>query len=141
MSGDLNTFVPEARGIELAGKTVVVLPLRIRQVPMFARLIAPAAAILATGDLLAAVTRYGEDLIQAVAVATGESVEWVGELTSDDFVLLAGLVVEVNADFFVQQVMPKLTKVSDTLMAMLGRMPSTHSSTPATATPPASTTP
>jgi hypothetical protein len=86
----------------------MIVPLKVRQIPAFARAISPLAGVLARGDLLAAIALHGEALIEAVAVATGESPERLGALEADAFLQVVSTVILVNADFFTQRVKPAL---------------------------------
>ena len=66
---------------------------------------------------------------KAVAIASRRPPEWVTNLALDDAVRLAEAVFEVNADFFIQRVLPSLTeaatRVSQTLGVQIpGAMPS-----------------
>lgn len=107
----LDTYIPDSRHLVVGGKNVTVAPLMVRQVPGFTRALGPAAQAVFAGDLMGAVTTHGEALIEAVAIATGESAEWLGELAPDDFLVLLGEVMEVNADFFFRRVAPVMAKV------------------------------
>ena len=62
----------------------------------------------------------------AIAIAVGKPREWVDDLDADDAVLLASTVIEVNADFFTRQVMPRLSA----LFAQVGDATSPGGSTP-----------
>lgn len=42
----------------------------------------------------------GEDLVRAVAIATDQPEDWLGELLPDEFLALVTAVVDVNTDFF-----------------------------------------
>lgn len=137
----LDTYVPEVRQLLVAGKTIACPPLRVRQIPAFTRAVAPILAPLLAGDWLRAVCDGGEDLVRAIAIATGETVEWLGELLPDELVTLAVAVTEVNADFFVRRVLPALTEAVATVTTTLGEMPSPSSPPAATAIPASSITP
>jgi len=57
-------------------------------------------------------------------------------LSLDDAIQVAEAVFEVNADFFIQRVVPQLQRVSQRLGRLtLGPIHSSDSSAPATATP------
>lgn len=129
----LETYIPEARHLVIAGKPVTVAPLKVRQIPAFARAIAPAAQAVFSGDLMGAVAAHGEALIEAMAIATGESAEWLGELEADAFLALVGEVVEVNADFFVRRVGPALNATVE----RIGQALTTAGATPSPACSPA----
>lgn len=126
----LETYVPEIRHPLICGKNVTVAPLKVRQIPPFLRAAGPAAQALFMGDLAGALAVHGESLIHALAVATGEPADWLGELAADEFLTLLGEVVEVNADFFAHRVSPALTATVDKLSQALtaGATPSPSSS-------------
>lgn len=127
---DLNTYVPEIRHPLIGGKTVTVAPLKVRQIPPFLRAAGPAAGLLFAGDLAGALGLHGEALIEAIAIATHEPADWLGDLDADEFLRLVGEVVEVNADFFAHRVSPALTATVDRLTSALtaGETPSPSSS-------------
>ncbi|MCB1630603.1 MAG: hypothetical protein H7A12_07270 [Pseudomonadales bacterium] len=83
----------------------------------------------------------GDDLVRAVAIATDQTEDWLGELLPDEFLPLVTAVVEVNADFFVRRVLPALNAATETTLATLGMTPLPSSSPTATAGPESSTTP
>lgn len=115
--------------VTAGGERVEVAPLKVRQLGAFARAVSPllddlAAVGLATageqsGAFGSAVVRRADEVAQAVSAATARSAEWVGEQAIDDLVGLAALVVEVNADFFVRRLLPKLEAA---LPAVTGRI-------------------
>lgn len=136
----LDTYVPAVRQRQIGDKTVSIAPLKVRQIPAFARALAPAARELAAGDLGAALLGHGEALIDALAVATGAPVEWLGALEADEFLALAADVVEVNADFFTHRTAPALEQALARVTAALA--PATAGATLSSASPaPASATP
>lgn len=118
---NLETYVPTAKTATAGGKAIAILPLRVRQLPAFAAAIAPAAGMLSERNLLAAVARHGPSLIEAVSIATGEPVDWLGDLLPDEFVALVADVIEVNADFFVRRVNPALHQAEAMLVSLMTR--------------------
>lgn len=125
----LDTYIPLERVIQAGGKNISVSPLRVRQIPAFARAIAPAVPALSGGDLAGAVGAHGDSLIRAVCVATSEAEDWVGDLMPDEFMALCVVVIEVNADFFSRRVVPTLMQASEATRKalMAGEMPSPSS--------------
>ena len=136
---NLTTYIPEVRHPMIGGKNVTVAPLKVRQIPAFTRAITPVMGLLTGGNLLAAVASAGDDLIQAVSIATDEPATWIGDLEADEFLQLAAKVLEVNADFFVHRVAPAMTNASQTLTRILGETGSLSSSAPDLAGPASST--
>jgi hypothetical protein len=51
-----------------------------------------------------------DDLIDAVAIGCNESVEFVSELDTMEFIKLAGKVMVVNVDFFARR-LPQITEI------------------------------
>ena len=134
---DFAALPPVPTSIEIGGEPIEILPLRIGELPAFARTIRPFAEQL-TGELDwdTIIADHGEAVLQALAVATRRPCSWVEGLAIDDAIRLADALLEANADFFVRAVTPACTRMAEHLasrMAGLGR--SSGSSEPATATP------
>lgn len=116
--------------LDIGGERIELTPLRVGDVPAFARAVQPVATSLsASPDWLTLLAEHGEAVIEAVAIASRRPVDWVTNLALDDAVRLAEAVFAVNADFFIQRVLPSLTeaatRVSQTLAARIpGATPS-----------------
>lgn len=131
MRGDTFAALPPVPvTLVIGGERLELTPLKVGDVPAFARAVQPVAASLsASPDWLALLAEHGEAVIDAVAIASRRPPEWVTNLALDDAVRLAEAVFEVNADFFIQRVLPSLTeaatRVSQTLGVQIpGAMPS-----------------
>jgi len=131
MRGDTFAALPPVPvTLVIGGERLDLTPLKVGDVPAFARAVQPVAASLsASPDWLALLAEHGEAVIDAVAIASRRPPEWVTNLALDDAVHLAEAVFEVNADFFIQRVLPSLTeaatRVSQTLGVQIpGAMPS-----------------
>ena len=131
MRGDTFAALPPVPvTLVIGGERLDLTPLKVGDVPAFARAVQPVAASLsASPDWLALLAEHGEAVIDAVAIASRRPPEWVTNLALDDAVRLAEAVFEVNADFFIQRVLPSLTeaatRVSQSLGARIsGAMPS-----------------
>ncbi len=125
MRGDTFAALPPVPvTLVIGGERLELTPLKVGDVPAFARAVQPVAASLsASPDWLALLAEHGEAVIDAVAIASRRPPEWVTNLALDDAVRLAEAVFEVNADFFIQRVLPSLTeaatRVSQTLRARI----------------------
>jgi len=108
--GDLDQLIPQAVEITLAGEAIEIKPLKVGQMPAFMRAIAPVAQQIGGEaiDWLALLGEHGDKLLTAVAIAVGKPRAWVEDLGADEAILLTAKVIEVNADFFTRQVLPKL---------------------------------
>jgi hypothetical protein len=115
----------------IGGERLDLTPLKVGDVPAFARAVQPVAASLsASPDWLALLAEHGEAVIDAVAIASRRPPEWVTNLALDEAVRLTEAVFEVNADFFIQRVLPSLTEAATRVSQTLGaRIPGAmHSS-------------
>jgi len=117
---DLDVLVPQARLMELAGQRLTISPLVVGELPAMLKAVRPFAEQL-TGepDWLALLCDHGNDLLAALALASRQPREWVDALALDDAITLAATVFEVNADFFVRRVAPK---VGDLAQSLNGRL-------------------
>lgn len=143
----LATLFPQPERLAVAGETVEVWPLRVRQLAPFAAAMAP---VLEGYEQVrqglsghepepawwaGLVCDYAPALIPALAVALDRPEPWIGELFLDDLTRVAVVVFRVNADFFVQRMMPMATTaLAPYLPATPGQTPATGSSAPATMT-------
>ena len=118
---DLETLIPPGVQITVAGETLTLKPLKVGSLPAFLRAISPVMQSLTAPaiDWLALFGERGDDLLSAIAIAVGKPREWVDDLAADEAILLAAKVIEVNADFFTQTVIPKL----DGLFAQMKQAP------------------
>lgn len=107
---DLDTLIPTATTVSVAGEALAIKPLKVGQMPAFLRAISPVMHQVTATDIdwLALFGERGEDLLLAISIAVGKPRDWVDDLAADEAILLAAKVIEVNADFFTRQVIPKL---------------------------------
>lgn len=99
--------------VEIAGERIDLSPLKVGEVPAFARAVQPIAASLsASPDWLALLAEHGEAVIAAVAIAARRPVDWVAGLDLDEAVRLAEAVFGVNADFFIRRLLPSVTQAA-----------------------------
>ena len=104
---------PMPASVEIAGEHIELTPLKVGEVPAFARAVQPIAVSLsASPDWLAMLAEHGEAVIAAVAIATRRPVDWVADLDLVDAVHLAEAVFGVNADFFLRRLLPSVTQAA-----------------------------
>lgn len=129
----LDTYIPQPRILEIGGKSLALLPLRVRQLGPFSRAVEPVAGLLMAGDMLDAVRGGAEHIAAAVAIATDQDPAWVGDLYPDDLLRLVAAVMEINADFFTRAVTPLLLEIA------AGMPNATPGATPSRSLPPTDT--
>lgn len=84
----------------------VIEPVSVADLPAFLKAIEPIAAEIASGDIMGALLRHADAVIEATAIGARVERAWLDQQTPDVLVELASRVLEVNADFFVQRVLP-----------------------------------
>ena len=114
---DLQTLIPQAVELVVKGEPLAILPLKVGQMPAFLRAVSPMLQQLSTSDIdwLALLGEHGVALLSAIAIAVGKPRAWVDDLAADEAIVLAAKVIEVNADFFTLQVIPKLGGLFESL--------------------------
>lgn len=141
----MNTFAafpPQPVTLDIAGAALSITPIRVGEVPALLAAIQPFADQLANAepDWLAILSTHGAALLRTLALASRQPQAWIDDLPLDAAIALATTLFEVNADFFVERVMPAVQDASLRLHACLdqvtpGRTPSIASSGPDTASP------
>ena len=114
MGNDMFAALPPVPlSIEIAGERIDLSPLKVGELPAFARAVQPiAVGLSASPDWLALLAEHGEAVIAAIAIATRRPVVWVAGLDLDEAVRLAEAVFGVNADFFIQRLLPSVTQAA-----------------------------
>lgn len=113
---DLNVLVPQGRALELAGQRLTISPLVVGELPAMLKVVRPFAEQLSgEPDWLTLLCEHGEALLAALAIASRQPRNWVNALDLDDAITLAATVFEVNADFFVRRVAPKVGDLAQSL--------------------------
>ncbi len=117
---NLQQMVPETVEVTVGGETLTIGPIRIRQVSRVARHVGGLVRFFA-GDVIdfeGLLTEGAEALMEALAAATDQPVDWIGELNLDEVVRLTRTVVEVNGDFFARTVLPEVEKAQGVLSGL-----------------------
>lgn len=121
----LEKIVPTPIRIDVADERLSLTPIKTRELPAMMRAIAPILAEIQGGDILGALAKNADSIVDAVSIGSRKPREWVDELDLDDLVAVAGAVLEVNVDFFVRAVLPGLTKAVEGLTNINGLTQST----------------
>lgn len=133
-----DAFPPTPVSLEIGGQALSITPIRVGELPALINAIQPFAHRLVDEepDWLALLASHGDALITATALASRRPKDWVEGLALDEAIRLAAAVFEVNADFFVQRVVPAVQQATARVNSRLsGPTPCTASSDPGTASP------
>jgi hypothetical protein len=117
-------------------RSIAITPIKVRDLPRFLKAIELIAQELSAGDIAGALMRHADAVIEATAIGAGVDRAWLEEQTPDVLAELAAKVLEVNADFFVQRVLPVVNAAAERLskIASGGTSGSRGSLPPASAT-------
>lgn len=100
---DLPAFIQTIESVDVA------------DLPAFLKAIEPVASEMAEGNVFAALMRNADAVIEATAIGAKVDRDWLRAQKSDVLVNLAGRVLEVNADFFFQRVLPVIQDIAEKL--------------------------
>lgn len=120
---EIDNLLDTPTPLTVGGKELALTPMRFGALARALRLLGPLAEHL-TGGAVSISSLLGVDgsrLIELMAMLSGESVEWVEQLGTDDAVRLAGVLYEVNQVFFARRVSPVLTETLTHISAALAR--------------------
>jgi len=117
----LDAFVPLIVTVNVGHLTVAVTPITMGQLPRFARALRPIQSVFDGGEIdwLALVADHGDSVIDAVVAATSLDRPFVEKLNGDEFIALAGAVIEVNFDFFARRLLGALSEITSKVVARL----------------------
>ncbi len=114
--------------VTVAGVVVAVAPVKVRDLPAFLTAIEPMLGSIGllggsgAAGVLALLAVHGQRMIEATALGAGVEEAWLGEQTPDVLVDLVVAVVEVNIDFFVRVLLPKVTAATQEMTELGGGM-------------------
>ena len=109
--------------VVIAGENLDITPLKVGELPTFARAVRSIAIKLSPDpDWLSLLSEDGECVILALAIACRRPHEWVAGLALDDAIHLAEMVFEANADFFIRRVVPEVMRVAGGINARIGTL-------------------
>lgn len=112
---------PVPTALVIDGESLELTPLKVGELPAFARAVQPLVDSLSvSNDWMALLTQHGEAVIAAVAIASRRPEAWVAGLEIDEAVRLADAVFEVNADFFIRRLLPVITETACRIGQRLG---------------------
>ena len=116
MNDVLSALPPVPSSLVIAGQTLEISPLKVGELPVFARTVQPLIGKLsADPDWMRLLAQEGEAVILSIAVASRRAPDWVRALDLDDAIRLAEALFAANADFFVRRVLPEIQRVTQTL--------------------------
>lgn len=103
-------------------------PIKVKDLPPFLKAIEPVLRSVEEGRPWSAIAcAYPDALVDAVVIGAGVERPWLEEQTIEILADLAFAVLEVNIDFFVQTLLPRLQELGDRLNTATGSLGGTAS--------------
>jgi hypothetical protein len=118
---EFDAFGAQPTDLTIADEVLAISPIRVGEIPKILSAIKPFSDQLMEDqiDWLGIVTQHGDSLLAAIAIAARKPQDWVEALSLDDAITLATALFEVNADFFVQRVVPTLQQAAGRINAQI----------------------
>lgn len=122
MSNELAQLFPTGKELSIRDENLTIKPFKFGELPRVFKAIEPLTVTLATmmstkqldvsaiGTLLA---EGGDNVLDLIAIGARKPRAWVDQLELDEGIDVLAAVLEVNADFFVHKVLPRLTQVME----------------------------
>lgn len=113
-------MIPSTPQIIIESRTgnIILEPMRMAKLKAFSDVVEPVITQVFTvledtenskQNIVQMITKHYDDLVKVICVACNDvTKEKIDDMLPDDFVSLVGGVIEVNADFFVQNLLPMI---------------------------------
>jgi len=107
-----SSIFPTATKVTVRDKTIEIYPLPVKNIAKAATAASPLISALSVDKIDPVIVMQNADsVIELVAIGTGETVEWVGDLNIAELTELFGAVISQNADFFIQKALPTIQEM------------------------------
>ena len=115
---DVEILAPHSVTVQVGNAPLILTPLVLGELPAMLKAVQPFAQQLqGEPDWLTLLCQHSDALLQALSMDSRRPREWIDALSIDDALTLAAAVFEVNADFFIQRLVPTLQALAPRLSA------------------------
>lgn len=124
MTTELAKLFPTGQTLTIKDVTVNITPFRLGELPRVFKVVEPITKLVMEvigseahqmESLTKIMVQGGDNVLDLLAIGTRQPRSWIDTLEMDEGVQLIAAVLEVNASFFVQKVLPLLNKVVKTV--------------------------
>jgi hypothetical protein len=139
MTTETDIIAPQGVTVDTSQGKIIVMPIKVGQIPAFADAISTFIDEYKDKginieqleevdiDIVEAITKHGNTVLNAAAIATRQEKEIIEALDLEEFAKLVAAVFRVNIDFFVKRVLPALQAAKGLADNGLGQTPSNPS--------------
>lgn len=130
MSESLEVLFPTGKDVTVGDETITIKPFKAGQLPRVMKAAQPIYQTLAVafatektqGELIVMLLGDGgEHLLDIAAISCNKPRSWIDDLDADKLIELIGVVVEINASFFVRKVAPAISQAMKAATAQTGQ--------------------
>lgn len=124
-TNQLEILFPTGKEVTIRNAVYCIKPFKLGQIPKVLKAINPIVGVFAglaqkNTNMLEVITSIlaegGDNILDLIVLATNSPAEFVkNEMELDEGIELLTAVIEVNSDFFIKKVLPKMTEVVQTL--------------------------
>lgn len=121
---ELDKLFPIGQSLDIQGVAIRITPFKIGELPRVFKVIEPITKLVmdAIGSdtnqmesLSKIMVQGGDNVLDLLAIGSRQPRTWIDQLEMDEGVQLLAVILEVNASFFVQKVLPLLNKAVKTV--------------------------
>lgn len=122
---ELEVINPVGKQIKIKDENLTITPFKFGELPRVFRAVDPILVELTNAlqhrnnhaaMLSALMASAGDNVLDLITVGVRKPREWVEQLDSDEGLELFAAVLEVNVDFFVKKVLPRLNKTLEAVV-------------------------
>ena len=122
---ELNVLLPQGKELKIRDANLTIKPFKFGELPKVFKAIDPISKslfdALGGGNQIEMITGLvangGDGIIDLMVIGSKQSREWVEDLEMDEGIEVFSAILEVNASFFVQKVLPTLNSRMEAIQA------------------------
>jgi hypothetical protein len=119
MSNDLTLLFPAGQQLSIRDENITIKPFKFGDLPKVFKCLEPLTTSMAKmvadrntspAAIAMLMAEGGDSVLDLMVIGSKQNKVWIEELEMDEGVELLTAIFEVNADFFIQKVLPKVNK-------------------------------
>ena len=122
---ELNVLLPQGKELKIRDANLTIKPFKFGELPKVFKAIDPISKslfdALGGGNQIEMITGLvangGDGIIDLMVIGSKQSREWVEDLEMDEGIEVFSAILEVNASFFVQKVLPTINSRMEAIQA------------------------
>ena len=130
MSNELTNLFPTGKEVSIQAENLTIKPFKFGELPKVFKLVTPMAAALSTLQqnrdnpataIAGLIANGGDSILDLMVIGSHKPREWIDNLDMDEGATLLTAILEVNADFFIQKVLPVIMDTASKVKTVSGQ--------------------